>query len=233
MQDQKPAIVFDKEHASAYDKRFSKLSATKDALHLLTRVVLSELPEDARVLCVGVGTGAELLDLARGFPGWRFVAVEPAEAMLAICRQRVEEAGFTERCTFHGGYLDALPASEPFDAATSILVSHFFLESEARRAYYQQLGQRLRPGGLLVSASIAADVDSPAYPRLLEAWMGMLTYAEMPAAKVEEFRASLGRNVAVLPPATVAAMIEAGGFEAPTLIYQALLMHAWCARRGA
>ncbi len=52
MQNQEPGIVFDKERASTYDKRVAKLAPLHDALHLLTRLILSELPADARILCV-------------------------------------------------------------------------------------------------------------------------------------------------------------------------------------
>ncbi|MFT7681755.1 MAG: tRNA (cmo5U34)-methyltransferase [Moritella dasanensis] len=36
----------------------------KDALHLSIRILLSDLPENANILCVGAGTGAELIYLS-------------------------------------------------------------------------------------------------------------------------------------------------------------------------
>ena len=101
MQNQESSIVFDQERASSYDKRFAKLAPLNDALYLLIRLVLSELPANARILCVGVGTGSELINLAQTFPQWQFTAVEPAAPMLDICRQRTEECGIASRCTFH------------------------------------------------------------------------------------------------------------------------------------
>lgn len=100
MQNQESSIVFDQKRASSYDKQFAKLAPLRDALHLLIRMV-SELPADARILCVGAGTGAELIALAQAFPQWRFTAVEPAAPMLNICRQRAEEYDIASRCTFH------------------------------------------------------------------------------------------------------------------------------------
>jgi tRNA (cmo5U34)-methyltransferase len=88
MPNQESSIVFDQERASSYDKRFAKLAPMRDALHLLIHMVLAELPAHARILCVGVGTGSELLALAHAFPQWRFTAVDPAAPMLDICRQR-------------------------------------------------------------------------------------------------------------------------------------------------
>lgn len=127
MKNQEAAIIFDQKYAASYDKRTGFLAPMHDALHALIRAILAELPIEARVLCVGAGTGSELIDLAAAFPQWQFTAVEPAAAMLNICRHRVEERGFTSRCTFHEGYLDSLPASDSFDAATCLLVSQFFM----------------------------------------------------------------------------------------------------------
>jgi tRNA (cmo5U34)-methyltransferase len=46
-------------------------------------------------------------------------------------------------------------------------------------------------------------------------------------------RDAYGRIVAVLPPSEVASMIAAGGFDAPVLFFQNLLMYAWYAKRGS
>ncbi|NEU73446.1 class I SAM-dependent methyltransferase [Hassallia byssoidea VB512170] len=231
MQNQKSSIVFDKERASSYDKRFAKLAPMRDALHLLIRVILSELPAEARILCVGVGTGSELIDLAQAFPQWQFTAVEPAKPMLDICRQRTEECGIASRCTFHEGYLDSLPASDPFDAATCLLVSHFFMQLEARRNFFREIASRLRPDGYLVSADLASDMSTAAYQSLLDVWLRMLRQSDIPAEEVEKFHASYGRDAAVLPPLEVESIIASSGFYTPVLFLQTLLIHAWYAKR--
>jgi tRNA (cmo5U34)-methyltransferase len=61
MTNQEPAMMFDKDRAPSYDRMWTKLAPTRDAIHLLMRAILADLPVDARILCVGVGTGAELL----------------------------------------------------------------------------------------------------------------------------------------------------------------------------
>ena len=104
------------------------MAPINDALHLLTSAVLSELPPKASILCVGAGTGAEILSLAQTFPEWHFTAVEPSPAMLDVFRRRAEEHGISSRCVFHPGYLDSLPSNGLFDAATAFLdsVDHRF-----------------------------------------------------------------------------------------------------------
>ena len=230
MKNQEPSIVFDQKHASSYDNQFAKLAPIRDALDLLIRMVLSDLPADAHILCIGVGTGKELIDLAQAFPQWRFTAVEPAAPMLDICRQRAEECGIASRCTFHEGYLDSLPESGSFDAATCILVSHFILQREERRNLFRQIAARLRPGGYLVNADIASDMSSSAHKSLFEVWMQTLKYSEMPAEQVEKFRVSFGQDVAVLKPQEVESIIVSSGFDAPVLFLQAIFIHAWYSR---
>lgn len=231
MQNQEPPIVFDKARAASYDKQYAKLAPLRDAIHVLTRVILSDLPTDARVLCVGVGTGAELLDLAQAFPNWKFTALEPAAPMLDICRQRAEENGIASRCTFHEGYLDSLPESPPFDAATSILVSHFLVQTEERRDFFRRIAARLRPDGYLISADLVSAAATATNRSLFDVWMRMQRYADVPAEQLEKMRASYGREFAVQSAQEVEAIIAAGGFTTPVLFLQTLLIHAWYAQR--
>jgi tRNA (cmo5U34)-methyltransferase len=231
MSDRQPAIMFDQEMAARYDKRNAKSAPVRDALHFLIRTILSDLPVNARILCVGIGTGSELLDLAQAFPQWQFTAVEPSAPMLDICRQRVEESGITSRCTFHEGYLDSLPAADSFDAATCLFVSHFVMQPEERSNLFHQIAIRLRPQGYLINADVAYDLSSSDYPSILEIWLQMIASAEVPTEEIEKMRQAYGTAVAVLPPSTVASIIAAGGFDAPVLCFQSLLMHAWYTRR--
>lgn len=224
---------FGPDQAAVYDQQFAKMAPLRDALHLLMEAVLCGLPADARILCVGAGTGAEIIRLAGRFPGWRFMAVDPSGPMLNVCRRRVGELGLASRCEFHEGFLDSLPAAETaFDAATSILVSHFILSAEERRAYFRAIAGRLRPGGMLVNADLAADVSSPSFPSLLDVWIRTMNAAEVPPEKVESIRAAYDKAVAFLPPAKLGALLEAAGFETPVLFLQTGLIHAWYARHA-
>ena len=92
----------------------------RDAMYFLLESAFADLPVDARILCVGVGTGAELAHLAGKFPGWRFTAVEPSGAMLDECRKRAEAEGSASRCRFHEGYVETLPLGDGHDAATGV-----------------------------------------------------------------------------------------------------------------
>jgi tRNA (cmo5U34)-methyltransferase len=223
-------VAFDHAHAAAYDQRFARLAPMRDALHLLISAVFADLPADARILCVGAGTGQELIYLARKFPGWRFAVVEPSAPMLEVCRQKSAEQGITARCVFHEGYLDSLPRSEPFDAATALLVSQFILATEDRAAFFRDIASRLQPGGYLASADLASDMASTAYQSLLDVWIRLMRETGSPPEQLERMRVTYGRDVAVLPQEQVSSMIASAGFDTPVLFLQTGLIHAWYAR---
>lgn len=226
MSDQKSSAFFNRARAASYDEKRAKLAPMRDALHLMMQMVLAELPVDARILCVGAGTGLELITLAQAFPAWQFTAVDPAAPMLDICRQQAEAHGIAARCTFHPGYLDSLPESEPFDAATCILVSHFLTKPGERHNFFREIAARLRPGGYLISADLASDTSSSAFNSLLDVWERAMAYADMPID-----RAYFGRKLAILPPHEVETLIASSGFDTPVLFFQSLFIHAWYATR--
>ena len=226
-------VAFDEQHAAAYDERFAPIVAIRDALHLQLRALLSVLPAQARLLCVGAGTGAELVALAAHFPQWQFTAVEPSAPMLAVCRSRATEGGFAERCTFHCGYLDSLPAGEPFHAATSLLVSQFITDPAARRDYFRQIATRLHPLGWLVSADLSGDQHASDHARLEEVWFRLMKFTGQTDEQRAGTIAAWRKSVAFLPLPELEALIASAGFEAPTLFHQALLIRAWFTQRRA
>lgn len=136
--------VFDQQ-AARYDERWARTAPIRDALHFLLQAVFAPLPAEARVLCIGAGTGEEILHLAQCRPGWTFTAVEPSGAMLQVLCDKATRAGIEQRCQFHEGYLETLPEQAPFDAATCLLVSQFMLERDARIGFFRGIAARLGP----------------------------------------------------------------------------------------
>lgn len=233
MQKEEITAIFDQQ-AATYDQKWSELAPINSALHLLTAAVLVELPAEANILCVGVGTGTEILYLAKKFPGWSFTAVEPSNPMLEVFRHRATEAGIVSRCTFHAGYLDSLrPATEPFDAATAFLVSQFILDRQERAKFFQGIAGRLRPGGILVSSDLAGDLNAPDCQDLLNVWFTLMKGNGVSTEEAEKMREAYTRDVAVLPPQEVREIIMGGGLELPVLFFQTGLIHAWYSKRAA
>lgn len=223
--------LFD-EQAANYDTQWLKLRALQEGLHLLMASAFSSLPDDARLLCVGAGTGAEIHHLATRFPGWTFVAVEPSSGMVSAAQARAAQHGYASRCHFHTGYLETLADAAAFDCATTILVSQFQLDPAARVAFFRDIAARLRPGGVLFSADLSGDTQSMQYATLLDIWYRTMAAGDLPASRLQQMREAYERDVAILPPDAVEALIASAGFDAPVRLYQAGLIHGWCARRA-
>ncbi len=218
--------------ASGYDGKLARMAPISNGLHFLLESVLAELPQEARILCVGVGTGTELIHLAGVFPGWRFTAVEPSGAMLGICRKRIDEVGLSSRCRFHDGYLESLPPEEMHDAATCFLVSQFILDAQARSDFFGQIANRLVPGGILANSDLSADVESEDYDALLAVWQRVMDTSTVTAEGLESMKSGYAKDVAILPSVAVASIIEAGGFDRPVEFFQAGLIRGWFAERA-
>ena len=137
----------------------------------------------------------------------------------------------TSRCLFHEGYLDSLPPSGAFDAATSLLVSQFILAPDARAGFFRAIAERLQPGGYLVNADLASDTTSSTYQSLLGVWIRLMRETGSSPEQLEKLRVTYGRDVAVLPVQQVSSMIASGGFETPVLFLQTGLIHGWYAQR--
>jgi len=225
-----PSIAFGPEHAANYDDNFIALSAVKDMMHLVLQAQFSGLPETAHILIAGAGTGAEARFLAALHPSWHFTLVDPSSAMLDIARKHAEAEGFADRCLFHPDYLSTL-ADDSFDAATSLLVSHFLNTTDARTAFFQSIAKRLRPGAPLVNADLCANLDAPAFPDIMALWQGLIALTGANAEAQANYAASFGRDFACHTPSEVEAMIEAAGFAAPAQCFQAALIRGWITAR--
>lgn len=231
MQRDELTTLFDQQ-AARYDEQWSRLAPINDTLHLLAEAVLSELPARANILCIGSGTGAEILSLARRFPEWRFTAVEPSVPMQDVFRRKAEACGILSRCSLHAGYLDTLPSGEVFDAATAFLVSQFILDRGLRSAFFQGIADRLAPRGILISSDLAGDMAGADRDELPEMWFRLMKGGGISREVVEQMRAAYKRDVAILPVADVGGLITRGGFESPVHFFQAGMIHGWYARRS-
>ncbi|MFJ4374685.1 class I SAM-dependent methyltransferase [Pseudomonas japonica] len=229
MDNEELKALFDQQ-AAGYDQQWAGMAPLRETLYCLLGALFVGLPRDARILCVGVGTGAEIGYLAQRFPGWRFTAVDPSGAMLDVCRERAARGGFAERCEFHEGYLETLDSAARHDAGTCFLVSQFFVDARLRTAFFGEIARRLKPGGLLASADLAGDTTAPAYETLLHSWMTLMSAAGVQPDMLERARAAYARDVAILPAARVGEIIEAAGFERSLVFFQAGLMQGWVSR---
>jgi tRNA (cmo5U34)-methyltransferase len=215
-----------KDVAEAYDAKNRKLAPIADAMHFLIRLVLQRLPARSRILCVGVGTGAEVFSLAEAFPEWTFLGLDPSAEMLEVCGERLKKAGMHERCELVQGYVQDLPAGETFDAAVSVLVGHFVKRDE-RLGFYRNMTSRLRSGGYLLDTEISFDLDSPEFPSMLKDWEQVQTLMGATATSLASLPTVLREMLAVLPPAEIESLLRQSGIAVPVRFFQAFMISGW------
>jgi tRNA (cmo5U34)-methyltransferase len=215
--------------AGDYERRIRTLVPGYETLHELSAAVLRALlPDVARVLCVGAGTGEEIARLAGAGPRWHLTGVDPSADMLAQARARLQQAGVLGHVELVTGHAETLPAALPYDAATLILVLHFLQDDAARAALLGAIGQRLKPGAPLLLASLYRQGDAAA---VLNAWKSLQVLGGLPREAVEERMAPRLAEARPVADDELEALLADAGFGAPTRYFQGLMMAAWVAVR--
>lgn len=159
-------------HAEGYDRRRNRALFEAQWLRRFVR----ELPEGARILDAGCGSGEPIASWLIG-EGFRVTGLDFSEAMLGIARTRWPEGDWRL------GDLRALDLPDRFDAVLG-WNSFFHLTPAEQRACLPRLAAHLEPGGVLMltvgpqAGEVAGTVEgdtvyhaslSPAeYARLLE-----------------------------------------------------------------
>ncbi len=213
--------------AEVYDERNSKLAPIADNMHFLIRLVLKTLPQKARILCVGVGTGAEILSLAKEYPQWSFVGVDPSDSMLQVCHKRLVEEGIIARCTLMHGYVqDVLPPRADFDAVVSVLVGHFVKRGE-RAAFYGAMAERLKQGGFFVNTELSFDQNAPAFIPMLDSWKEVQKLMGATGESLKTLPEQLRNMLCVLPPEEVEELMIESGIDLPVRFFQAFMIAGW------
>lgn len=221
---------FNQEASQAYDERNRKLAPIAEGMHFLIRLALHDLPARARILCAGVGTGAEIFSLASEFPEWTFLGLDPSADMLEVGRRRLKESGILDRCELVHGYVQDLPKGENFDATLSVLVGHF-VKREERVDFYRNMVERLRPGGMLVNTEISCDLNAPEFPRMLKNWEQVQKLMGATPESLAQLPVALREMLTVLPPSEVEELLRASGIAIPVRFFQAFMITGWSGKK--
>ncbi|WP_308442295.1 DUF2218 domain-containing protein [Planotetraspora silvatica] len=140
----------------------SGMQVSRDEGALLTMLV--RLVGARHAIEVGVFTGYSSICIAQGLPeGGRLLACDVSDEWTSIARDYWERAGVADRIDLKVGpaleTLRALPA-EPY-----VDIAFIDADKENYPAYYEEIVQRLRPGGLVVldNVFLGGRVMDPAY----------------------------------------------------------------------
>lgn len=220
-----PHVHFDSETSVRYDGFVKKLIPDYVHLHELVVAQLGlALPDNARVLVVGAGTGTEVLALADFESSWTFTAVEPSAAMVEVARARIKDAGLADRVQFHVGTLDTLDDLQPYDAATAILVMHF-MPVDVKAAVFKDIGARLRSGAPLVMVHPMGNPDSDEHALAMHAWHDHME--QTMGDRADEVYANVQDTLHFVSEGDQAEMLRAAGFAPATRFHSRMVFGAW------
>jgi tRNA (cmo5U34)-methyltransferase len=199
-----------------------------EEMHDLARHLLrSLLGERARVLVVGSGTGAELMNLGRHNPGWRLVGVDPSPDMVEVSARRVAESGIGGRVELRTGLVQDLPLAPPYDAATAMLVMHFLPDDGQKLGFLRDISARLEPGAPFVLADLHGDRESGVFARFIEAWRLRQRETAMAEDAASAMLDDFATKLQVVPRERMVELLHEAGFKRAEPFYTALLVGAW------
>ena len=222
---------FGSDKAKAYDEQIRQSIPGYEGIHgMVYAFLLNELPENAHVLVAGAGTGMELLYMGQRRPGWRFTAFDISSEMLTICEECLAGAGMRDRVTLVHGSTKDIPETMHYDAATSLLVSHFITDSTARATYYSGIAKRCKPGAPFLIADLVGDKTDPAFELFGKAWWTFNINNGRDPVELEEGFKKSAQVVSYLPEDAYCSMLTDAGFSVVKQFFRGLLFSGWFCR---
>ena len=191
-------------------------------------VLLNErVPDDGAVLVIGAGGGLETRHLAEHAPGWRFVGVDPAPAMLDLARETTRDVA-GNRLTLIEGTVENAPAG-PFDAATCILVLGLLADDGAKLALLTGARRRLHPGAPFVLVDHCLDRAAPDFDRRLDRYADYARRSDVDPAIVDRAKEAIGTSPNGATAARDEELLGEAGFDSIETFYVAMSWRGWVA----
>ncbi|MDN8589355.1 class I SAM-dependent methyltransferase [Paenibacillus sp. 11B] len=187
---------------------------------------------EAEILIVGAGGGKELALLGTRHAGWTFTGVDPSQQMLQLAERRVQEAAIIGRVQLKCKTLETLPEEGIYDGATSMLMLHFIQGMESKRRFLSNLAARLKPGAPLIIAAVNADLRSPVYSTMMQAWQDHMLSNGVQPEEWERFAASLGRESDPISSEQMIELLAECGFSYITRYFGAFWVEGYYAKRS-
>jgi tRNA (cmo5U34)-methyltransferase len=219
--------------ATGYDKRIRNTFPFYETIHPAINAMLRGLlrPE-SRLLIVGAGTGAEILELGKTNHGWHFLGVDPAQPMLDLAKDRIEAAGLAERTSFFKGYVDELPIGTLYDGATLGMVLHFVADDGGKLKLLRGIASHLRSGAPLVLMDAYGDLTTPESQLLLEAWKHQQNLAGLKWEQVENGMKERMQGSHYVSGNRMEQLLAEAGFHRVQRFFQNFMLGGWIAFKG-
>ncbi|MFP6842601.1 MAG: class I SAM-dependent methyltransferase [Acinetobacter sp.] len=134
-----------------YDLHIRKLIPGYEVVHQQIQALLKTyVKEHAHILIVGCGTGYELGYLLQLFPHWTFTATDLSTTMLEKAKQYIQPLNASHRVQFILSDVTELKNEQSYDAALSILVTHF-VSFQYKSNFFEAIYESLKLQGIFIT----------------------------------------------------------------------------------
>jgi tRNA (cmo5U34)-methyltransferase len=216
--------------AAGYDERIRKLFPFYETIHTAINAVLRVyLGPASEILIVGAGTGAEILELGKTNPSWRFLGVDPAKPMLDLAKEKIEAAGLTDRVSLVNGFVGDLPISKLYGGATSAMIMHFIPDDGGKIEFLRAIASHLKPGAPFVLMDVNGDLTASESDLLIEAWKQQQVLADIKLEEVESGMKERVKSIHFVPSQRIEQLLAEAGFHRIQRFFQNFMLGGWIA----
>lgn len=223
---------FGDKHANIYDEKIRKAILGYDEMHALSYYLLkANLPQDAKILVAGMGTGHESVTYAQNQKEWRIVGVDPALEMVKSAKNKIAGLGLAERVKVVEGRVENLEENH-FDAATSILVMQFLKDNGDKEAFLRNIAAKLKTGASLILIDLVGEKGSTPFNQLLSAWKSHQYSTRNDNAQIDKDFAHVNADLQFITEERIVDLLQLTGFTNICKFYQSYLFCGYIAEKA-
>jgi len=183
-------------------------------------------------LIVGAGTGAEILELGKTNPSWRFLGLDPAKPTLDLAKEKIEAAGLSDRVSLINGFVGDLPIGKLYDDATSAMIMHFIPDDGGKIEFLRAIASHVKSGAPLVLMDVNGDLNAPESELLIEAWKQQQVLAGVKLEEVERSMKERVKSIHFVPSQRIEQLLAEAGFHRIQRFFQNFMLGGWIAFKG-
>jgi tRNA (cmo5U34)-methyltransferase len=187
------------------------------------------LKPESEILIVGAGTVAEILELGKTNPGWRFLGVDPAQPMLDLAKEKIEAVGLADRVSLFHGFVGDLPIGKLCDGATSAMIMHFVPDDGGKIKFLRAIASHLKPGVPFVLIDANGDLNAAESELMIEAWKQQQVLAGVKREEVESGMKERVKAIHFVSPSRMEQLLAEAGFHRVQLFFQNFMLGGWIA----
>ena len=216
--------------AAGYDERIRKTFPFYATIHTAINAVLRVyLRPESEILIVGAGTGAEILELGKTNPGWRFVGVDLAKPMLDLAKEKIETVGLSDRVFLINGFVSDLPIDKLCDGATAGMIMHFVPDDGGKIEFLRAIAAHLKSGAPFVLMDANGDLNAPESELMIEAWKHQQNLAGVKWEEVESGMKERLKAIHFVSSKRIEQLLNEAGFHRIQRFFQNFILGGWVA----